>query len=263
MFNALHSKECSCGGSYKPVKGRKQYQCSKCRFQIAPTSGTIFHKSDTPLSVWFYAVMLFSNAKSGLSAKQLERDLNVTYKTAWRILKLVRESLGQDGDKLSGDVEMDEMAFGGKGKAGRNNENLSKVMEEKSTIVGATERKGKTVAKVTVSRGARVLGQFLEDNVAVDGTRLMTDEYVGYKTVAKAYNRHTVKHKIKEYARGDVHTNTIEGFWGHVKSSVRGTHKVVSKKYLQSYLDGFVFHANNRGNDKLRFEVLLGKLLSA
>lgn len=94
VFKLLHSERCSCGGFYTKIAGRKQYQCSKCRFQIAPMAGTIFHKSDTPLTVWFYAIFLFSNAKSGLSAKQLERDLNVTYKTAWRILNRIRKSLG-------------------------------------------------------------------------------------------------------------------------------------------------------------------------
>src|SRR3989344_7410883 len=86
IFEARHSDKCSCGGTYKRKAGRRQYQCSKCRYQIAPTAGTIFHKSDTPLTLWFHAIMVFSNAKSGISAKTMERDLEVTYKTAWRML---------------------------------------------------------------------------------------------------------------------------------------------------------------------------------
>lgn len=103
-FDALHSRECSCGGVYAPVKGRKQFYCSKCRFQIAPLAGTIFHKSDTPLTLWWHALWVFSNAKSGVSAKEMERQLAVTYKTAWRMLHLIRKALQQDG-KLSGDKE--------------------------------------------------------------------------------------------------------------------------------------------------------------
>jgi len=90
IFDTLHTKECTCGGTYKQIKRRKQYQCGKCRFQIAPASTTIFHKSDTPLSLWFHAIFIFSNAKSGISAKELERQLGVTYKCAWRILSLIR-----------------------------------------------------------------------------------------------------------------------------------------------------------------------------
>lgn len=99
-FDALHSRECSCGGVYAPVKGRKQFYCSKCRFQIAPLSGTIFHKSDTPLTLWWHALWVFSNAKSGVSAKEMERQLAVTYKTAWRMLSLIRKALKQDGKLL-------------------------------------------------------------------------------------------------------------------------------------------------------------------
>jgi len=118
IFDTRHSRKCSCGGQYKPLKGRRQFQCSKCRFQIAPTAGTIFHKSDTPLTIWFEAIMRFSNAKSGYSAKQLERDLNITYKTAWRMLNLIRKSLKQQKGFLSGDIEIDEMYFGGRFRSG-------------------------------------------------------------------------------------------------------------------------------------------------
>jgi transposase len=121
LFLALHTKECSCGGEYHKIGNRRQYQCSKCRFQIAPTADTIFHKSVTPLTFWFHAIFIFSNAKSGISAKELERQIGVTYKTAWRMLKLIREALSQGNGKLSGDVEMDETYHGGQAKAGRNN----------------------------------------------------------------------------------------------------------------------------------------------
>ena len=116
LFDAQHSRECSCGGSYSLKSGRRQFQCSKCRYQIAPTANTLFHKSDTPLTLWFKAILTFSNAKSGISAKEMERQLEVTYKTAWRMLHLIRKALEQDG-KLSGDVEMDTAYFGGKKNA--------------------------------------------------------------------------------------------------------------------------------------------------
>src|SRR3989344_6819457 len=128
IFDALHSRKCSCGGTYRSIQGRKQYQCGKCRFQIAPTSGTIFHKSDTPLTLWFHAIMVFSNAKSGMSAKALERDLEITYKTAWRMLTLIRKALKQSEDVLRNDVEMDTGYFGGRFKSGKNNARQKEAM---------------------------------------------------------------------------------------------------------------------------------------
>jgi len=261
LFTTLHTPACSCGGTYKRVASRKQYQCSKCRFQIAPTAGTIFHKSDTPLTLWFHAIFVFSNAKSGISAKELERQLGVTYKTAWRMLKLIREALGQGGgNMLDGDVEMDSAYFGGKGNAGKNNENLSQVMKKKAVVIGATQRGGNMKAIVVPNNGAVAHGAFLEINVK-KGSRLLTDSTRVLKNVAEGYDRHMVDHHVFEYVRGDVHINNVESFWSHAKRSIKGTHKVISKKFLQAYLDGFVFHYNNRHSDKERFSALFGAIL--
>jgi transposase len=253
IFMTRHTKECSCGGEYHKIAGRKQYQCSKCRFQIAPTAGTIFHKSDTPLSLWFHAIMVFSNAKSGISAKELERQLAVTYKTAWRMLKRIREALGQGNNKLKGEVEVDTGYIGGTAK-------LAKRMHNKSTVFAAIERGGDMKASVVPDGSAEVHKAFLELNVEKDGTRLLTDDAKHYRIAAKEYKREAVNHN-KEYVRGDVHINHVENFWSHVKRSIKGTHKNVSAKHLQSYLDGFVFHANNRDSDIGRFYVLIGALL--
>ena len=261
IFEASHSYECSCGGSYTPLESRRQYQCSKCRFQIAPTANTIFHKSDTPLTLWFYAIFIFSTAKSGLSAKQLQRQLGVTYKTAWRMLTFIRKAIPQSESKLKGDVEMDSGFMGGHGNAGKDNKDLGKVMKGKSVVMAAVERGGKIRAKVTFDNTAWSIQTFLQKNVDTTA-RLITDASHSYITPAKEYKRETINHK-KEYVRGDIHINTIETFWSHVKRSVKGTHKAISKKYLQSYLDGFVFHYNNRHSDKERFSSLLGALLLA
>ena len=260
IFNTLHSKKCSCGGVYKRVKNRKQYQCSKCRFQIAPTAGTIFHKSDTPLTLWFYAIFLFSNAKSGLSAKQLERDLNVTYKTAWRMLYFIRKALPQNNDKLTGIVEVDTGYLGGVKKAGKDNKNLSASMRSKSVVVTAVERGGRMKAEVIPGASTYYVQEFLKKNIEA-GAALMTDASPVYIAGDNTYNRQTVIHKRKEYVRGNAHVNTVEAFFAHLKRSIKGSHKAISKKYLPSYLDGFVFHYNNRHNDRERFASLLGTLL--
>lgn len=261
LFDARHTRKCSCGGTYKRLKGRKQFYCSKCLYQIAPTAGTIFHKSDTPLTTWFHAIMVFSNAKSGMSASALQRDLEVTYKTAWRMLTRIRKALPQDEDVLRGDVEIDTGYFGGRFKSGKNNARQSEAMKAKSVVIAAKQRGGKIRAAVVPDATAKTQKNFLWQNVSTQGTRLMTDSTIVLDKVAMGYDRHMVDHHRGEYVRGDIHVNSIETFWAHVKRSIKGTHKVVSKKYLQSYLDGFVFHANSPRSDSERFYALLGALL--
>jgi len=261
IFNTLHSHKCSCGGNYSLIKGRKQYQCSKCRFQIAPTAGTIFHKSATPLNLWFQAILVFSNAKSGISAKQLERELEVTYKCAWRILSQIRKALVQDDKKLKGEVETDAGFIGGRGNAGKDNERLGEVMLKKSVVMVAVERGGKMRAKIVDKVTAINTHDFVRENVET-GSTLFTDGSRSYEKLGGEYNHKSVNHKRK-YVNGRTHVNNVETFFSHIKRSIKGTHKVISKKHLQTYLDGFVFHYNNRHNDRQRFASLLGTLLHA
>ncbi len=263
IFESRHSYKCSCGGRYSLLKKRRQFQCSKCRFQIAPTANTIFHKSETPLTTWFAAILLFSNAKSGISANELARELELYYKTAWRMLKLIRQSLAQDTRKLKGDVEMDSAFFGGRYKSGRNNGKQKEALAAKSIVMGAVERKGSMRALVVPDSTAETHRVFLEANVQTEGTRLLTDNSNRFTNAAAGYQREAVTHKYGNYVRGDVHVNRIETFWSHVKRSISGTHKAISREYLQSYLDGFVFHYNNRHSDKQRFSSLLDALLHA
>jgi transposase-like protein len=261
IYDANHSRTCSCGGTYKRVTSRKQYQCSKCRFQIAPTAGSIFHKSDTPLTDWFFALFIFSNAKSGISAKELERQLGVTYKCAWRMLKQIRKALGQDNDRLDGTVEMDVAYLGGRFRSGKNNEKQKEAMQAKTTVMGAVKRGGELRLKVVPDASAKTIGAFLDANVA-STAQLVTDDASTYKYSASDYNRSIIQHKEK-YADKGVHINNIETIWGHIKRSLRGVQKGVSKQEMQSYLDAFAFHYNNRHNDMERFGVLLGTVLRA
>ena len=226
-------------------------------------AGTIFEKSKVPLTLWFHALMMFSNAKSGLSAKTIQRDLEITYKTAWRMAKLIRGALKQSDEPLKGNVELDLAFFGGKGDAGKNNERLSDVMRAKTKVLAAIERKGKARAQIVASGSAKNHKNFLWQNVSTKGTKLMTDKALQLDNVARPYDRHSVHHKKREFVRGNVHTNTVDWFRSHVKGSLRGTHKTVSPKYLQSYLDGFVFHRNNAHSDKERFEALVDIVLRA
>ena len=260
IFNARHSTDCSCGGLYRMRTGYNKFQCSKCRHAISPLAGTIFHKSDTALTTWFHAILFFSNAKSGISAKELQRELEVTYKCAWRMLNLIRKALPKDDEPLVGDVEVDTGYLGGKGAAGKNNVNLSHVMAQKSVVMAAIERKGRAKVEVVPDASAKTVKNFLGRNVSTH-SNLMTDNALTYTHSAAPYKRESVNHSKGERVRGKVHINTVETFWSHVKRSIKGTHKAVSPKHLQTYLDGFVWHRNNCGTDRARFSALLSALL--
>lgn len=262
IFDTLHSRSCSCGGTYRQVKGRRQFQCSKCRFQIAPASGTIFHKSDTPLSSWLHAIWIFSNAKSGISAKEMERQLGVTYKCAWRILSQIRKALKQNNKPLRGIVEMDSAYIGGRRYGGKNNEQLSRAVRAKSVVTIAVERGGRMKAEVRPNVTADELEDFIMQNIE-EKSSLMTDNAKGYQRAKNRYDLQTVDHGKGEYVRGQAHVNRIETFISHLKRSIKGTYKTISKEHLQSYVDSFVFHYNNRYNDKARFSLLLETLLHA
>ena len=267
IFNMLHSRECSCGGTYSLMKDgskpTKKFQCSKCRFKISPTAGTIFHEAKTPLSLWFHSILVFSNAKSGISAKQIQRDLEVTYKCAYRVLHHIRKSLKQDDVKLRGDVEIDTGYFGGKGYAGKDNEYLSRVMARKSVVIIAVERGGRARAEIVPDSTSNTMTAFIKRNIQPKTTSVLTDGSKAYLKSDKTHDRYSVDRHKGEYVRGDMHINTAETFLSHLKRSIRGTYKVISKQHLQSYLDGFVFHYNNRHNDKERFSLLIQKLLSS
>jgi transposase-like protein len=233
---------------YSQRKGRKSFRCGKCRYEIAPLKGTIFEKSRTPLKLWFHALLIFSNAKSGISAKELKRNLAVTYKCAWRMLAVIRTSLVQSTRKLSGIVETDGTSIGGK--------RSPQTKRFRPVVQAAIERNGEARASHVSGTGTQPTASFIFENVD-HHSRLFTDKSMSYIPVDKVYGTEWINHSKKEYVRGDVHVNTVESFWSHVKRSLKGTHNTVSKKHLQSYLNAFVFHYNNAYNDRKRF----GKLL--
>lgn len=234
----------SADNAYYKVKNRKCYECKDCGNQLHPLAGTIFHKSSTPLKQWFYAIFLFSKSKNGVSAMELQRQLGVTYKTAWRMAKQIRLLFDIDGDKLDGHVEMDETYIGGRRR-------MHEKFDNKTPVVGAVERKGQIVVKVTEDASSTTLQRLLRQHVAI-GTNLYTDEWRGYTRAKRlGYNHQTVNHSDFEWVDGVAYTNTIEGFWSQLKRSIRGTYGFVSPKYLQSYLDEFAYRYNHRASDRL------------
>lgn len=205
--------------------------------------------------------MAFSNAKSGISGKQLERHLAVTYKCAWRMLFLIRKTLHQFGELLKGEVESDGAYFGGRKDSGKNNERLSQAFRAKTVVLGALERGGDMRASVVPNLEAKTIRNFIEKNVGGRDTKLLTDRSGAYQKVGMLYDHHSVDHHRGEYVRGYVHVNSMENFWSHSKRSITGVHKSISKRHAQSYLNAFVFHYNNRHNDRKRFLALLGIVL--
>lgn len=251
-FPEAKCPQCQHEKCFYRVTDRKCYACSWCGYQIHPTAGTIFHKSATKLTDWFFAIFLFASSRNGVSAKEIQRQLGVTYKTAWRIAHQIRSLMTQGRDPMSGTVEMDETYIGGKRRGTR-----GRGAQGKTAVVGIAERQGRVLVQKMENVKSKTVLPMLRENVVL-GSAVMTDEFPIYNRVEKdGYLHEVIQHGIKEYVRGNVHTNTIEGFWSQVKRSISGTHHAVSSKHLQAYLNEFVFRYNARKASVPMFELLL------
>lgn len=229
------------GTKFYRVTGRKCYACMHCGYQLHPLAQTIFHKSETPLTSWFYAIYLFSVSKNGVSAKELERHLGVTYKTAHRMARQIRKLMEDDGDILGPDIEVDETYIGGHRKLKHGK------FDNKSVVFGMVERNGVAKTVHVKSSGSRVLLPVIIKGTQQNAT-IYSDEWGAYRNLPKyGYTHTTVNHGKLEYVRGSAHTNTIEGYWSQLKRSIDGTYHSVSPKYLQTYLNEFSFRYNLRG----------------
>jgi len=197
----------------------------------------------------------FGTLSCGISAKQLQRETGVTYKTAWRMFKQIRTLFNENFQHLTGEVEVDETYVGGTrhGKRGRG-------AEGKTAVVGAVQRQGKVVAKAVPHVKRSVLIPFMANKVSRDAT-LYTDEFPAYDHMTRLGYKHLrIEHGAKVYARGKVHTNSIEGFWSLVKRGISGVYHAVSPKYLQTYLDEYSFRYNHRKDEKAMFQIFLNRI---
>ncbi len=238
---------------------RPSYACQNCGHHEHPMKNTIFEDSATSLRLWFYAIYLMSATRCGISAKQLGREIGVTYKTAWRMFHLIRKMLEEnDGNLLLGKVEIDESYYGGKDK----NRRLSKrkgygAHYDKATVFGMVERGGRVVTKVLSRSGAPSSGDVLPHikSHVLPATMIFTDEANLYDPAKlMGYGHGRVKHSANVYVAGDAHTNTIEGFWSLTKNGIRGVYRNVSHKYLQMYLNEYAFRFNRRGRQSPMFD---------
>jgi len=244
--DGIHCRTCNQVRPHHRRTGRKQYACDYCGTLVAPLAGTIFEKSSTPLTSWFYAMFLMSSTRCGISAKQLEREIGVTYKTAWRIFNQVRKLMADDTGMFGGEVEMDETYVGGKerGVIGRPGPNSKKV-----PVFGIVERGGKVAALVTKDVTRATVMPIIEAKV-LPRSMIYTDDYKVYNPLAfKGYGHKRIAHSEKIYVMGNIHTNTIEGFWSLLKNGIRGVYHSVSSKHLQSYINEYAFRYNHRKDE--------------
>jgi hypothetical protein len=221
--------------------------------------GTIFEKSTTSLQLWFYAMFLMASTRCGISAKQLERELGVTYKTAWRMFNKIRNELmsDEDDDQLSGDVEVDETSWGGKARHRMSPSEAARFRENKTTVLGMVEREGRVRLRVIPSRRGPALSREVRSHVNPSAF-LITDDWQAYKPLRDEFLDHRViNHSAGSYVVGDIHTNTIEGFFGNLKTGMRGAYKHVSDRWIQSYLDEYAWRHNARLEPIGMFEQLL------
>ena len=245
--------KCGKHGRFARLAKVPAYSCPWCGHHIHPMVGTPFAKSSTPLQKWFYAMYMFTTTRNGVAAKELQRQLGVTYKTAWRIGHELRKYMGfVDGDRTLGGlggpiVEVDKTFIGGYDRMGQ---------DDKKVVLGIIERGGEVLTRHIASRQIKHVLPHIEAWVKM-GSRVMTDKAKVFELFQEGYTHESVDYRAKEYVRGPVHTNTIEAFWAALKRGINGTHIWVSAKHLQKYLWEFEFRHNLRREPHLMFDLLL------
>ena len=246
-----------CGRNAKFYKLTKEpaYSCEWCGHHIHPMVGTPFQRSSTPLQKWFYALYLFTTTRHGVPAKELQRQLSVTYKTAWRMGHEIRKYMAQvDGDPpLDGHVEADETYIGGRRSGGKR----GRGAPGKTVVFGMVERGGDVMTRVVPNVRRATLERHILENIK-GGATVSTDELASYGKIARfGYTHGTVNHSADQWVDGIHHVNTAEGFWSRLKNSIKGTHVHVSAKHLPKYLGEFEYRFNMRHHPEAMFARLL------
>jgi transposase-like protein len=246
--------------TFHRMSDRRAFACAHCGDHVYPTAGTVLQDTRTPLQLWFYAIYLFVSTRHGVSGKELQRQLGVTYKTAWRMGMKLRELIcsADEFRLLKGHVEADEAFIGGRRPAVRRWEN-------KTTVVGMKERDGLMQTEVVPDNKMSTLFDVITSNVE-RGSTVSTDEHLSYNLLTEeGYVHGSVAHAKKEWAKRDPetgvnhHVNSVESFWRLFKRSIDSTHIHVSQKYMQRYLDEFTFRSNHRAMEGAMFDLLIAR----
>lgn len=254
--DGIHCEKCGKVTKHYRITKRPAYACEICGTHVYPMAGTILEKSTTSLTTWFHAMYLMANTRCGISAKQLQRETGVTYKTAWRMFKQIRSTLDENIQLEGSSVEADETYIGGKrkGKRGRG-------AEGKTPVFGMAQRQGSVKAIKTDRVNSATILPIIRDTVKAEST-IYTDEFPTYNRLGmNGYTHKRVNHGIGQYVIGDAHTNTIEGFWSLVKRGVSGVYHHIGEDYVQSYVNEYSFRYNRREDEKPMFWSFLERLV--
>lgn len=240
-----------------------RYHCNACNTSFSVTVNTIFHHTHLDLQKWFLAVVLMLNARKGISARQLARDIEVNKNTAWYVNMRIRRAMaeGPERELLTGICEMDETYIGGKPRKGDPPQTRGRGTK-KHPVVGIIERGGKVraeVAKRDKALTAKRLEKMIRQNVAVADATVYTDEFTSYFRLSRFVKHGVINHKVW-YVDGDVHTNSIESFWALLKRGIVGQYHRVSVRHLPQYLNEFCYRFNHRKSADV-FDVTLCKAL--
>ena len=250
-----------CKPSNQPVKiyryaNGKTLKCSRCEKQFQVTTGTVFENSNLSLQKWLLAFYLIGINKKGISSIQLAKMLGVTQKTAWYLAHKIRYIMLYNtfNKKLTGTIEVDETYYGGKkkGKRGRGSEN-------KTPIFGMIQRNGRLIIVPVEDTKRKTIEPYILANVK-HGSKIMSDEWWAYKKLYNYYEHKYVNHGKKEYVRGNVHVNSLEGAWSLLKRSFRGIYHRPSKQHLPKYCAEFQFKYNTRkDSERQKFDTIITK----
>lgn len=234
-----------------PMQSERRHHCNNCNTTYSVTVGTIFHRTHVDLQKWFLAIALVLNAKKGISARQLARDIEVHRNTAWSMGMRIRKAMTEDRQLLEGVVEMDECYIGGKPRKGSIHSKRGRGTS-KIPVVGIVERGGRVKAKAAKDKvlTAKRLATMVREKVDIKNATVMTDEYRGYMKLKSFVKHQTINHKYS-YVDGNIHTNSIESFWALLKRGIFGQYHKVSTVYLNRYIDEFCFRYNHRRNENV------------
>lgn len=245
---------CKQRASFHPMSRRRAYACQECGHHVYPAAGTIFHKSRTPLTKWFFAMYLMTSTRHGVAAKEVERQLGVTYKCAWRMCHELRKLMATadndfgGGPTLKGHIEIDETFVGGR--------RTMDQPDNKTIIFGMVERGGKIVAGPIPDVTTYTVEGIINENI-VAGSTISTDEHRAYHGLRFAYDHGTVNHSQEEYVRGIHHVNTLESHWSLFKRAIAGTHVHISAKHSWKYVSEFSYRRNYRHSHWTMFNLLV------
>ncbi len=255
--NGIICSKCDEKTKHYKVTGRRSYVCTKCGNHFYPTAGTIFHKSRTSLTDWFHAIYIMSSNRAGTSARQIEREIGVTYKTAWRMMHKIRFMMGNVEGMLEDEVEVDETyihpnTFKRSSARRRYGRDARRTGE---TVFGALQRGGNVRVWHVRSSGVRVLRPIILTTVK-EGSVVHSDGHGSYRALPHyGYDHRTTNHDQHEYYRPDSYTQNIENFWSHFKRGIKGVYRHI--EYIQLYANEFAWRYNHR-----QYEVPFWCLLS-